>query len=80
MENKETRLHILRSYNNIPQALLNTAKKRGHLTFARIRIEGGFATYTYEQTLNNAKKIAAYLVMNGFAPGERAPVLGVNWP
>jgi long-chain acyl-CoA synthetase len=80
MKGDETRLHILRSFNHIPGALLNTAKKRGDRTFSRIRSKGGFDSYTYEQTLHNTRKIAAYLQKNGFAPGERAAVLGENCP
>ncbi len=58
MQNNEI---LYGSYSNIPAALANTVRRHGDLTFARIRVQGKFVSYSYQQTLDNVKKVAGYL-------------------
>ena len=68
------------SFQKIPDLFLNAARTYPDHPFLRIRRKEGFATTTYQATVDSVRRIALTLRKNGLAPNERVAIAGENCP
>jgi long-chain acyl-CoA synthetase len=68
------------SFQKIPDLFLNAARTYTEYPFLRIRRKEGFATTTYQATVDAVRRIALTLRKNGLAPNERVAIAGENCP
>ena len=68
------------SYQNLIDSFLRTAKLSPDRQFLRIRHQGKFVSQTYREVFETVRRVGAYLNKKGFAPGDRAAVVGENCP
>ncbi len=68
------------SYENLIDAFLRTVKLYPDRQFLRVRHRGKFVSQTFREIFETVRRIGAYLNKKGFAPGDRAAIVGENCP
>src|SRR5512139_421785 len=67
-------------FQKIPDLFLYAAGAYPGHPFLRIRRKEGFATITYQGTVDAVRRVAHTLRKKGLAPGERVAIAGENCP